>query len=259
MLINDEEIAFNSSNVFAALALFNQLTVPLFIFPITIPIIISCLISTKRIERFLSQPELSKEFEGVRNMARVLCKSTESLDDNKTSEDEVNKNQISDKLFMEQVTVELDEKSPKEIKINDHDVKFAKDTNDLKADVDCDNEDANCEANSNCIQDDGVVLRSKNEKIRLRKQNQLSTSTRLERNRLRSTTAVDKQSLSDATKTIKAPSFKLPEETAVCIQDARFSWDPKASDDSNDLKIDQLSIPKGIQFNSLFATFCKII
>lgn len=246
MLINDDEIAFNSSNVFAALALFNQLTVPLFIFPITIPIIISCLISTKRIERFLSQPELAKEFEGVRNMARVLCKSTDSLDESETSDNEVNKNQISDKLFIERVAVELDEKSPKEIKINDHDVKATKDTNELRAaDVDCDS-DANWEGNSNDIQDDVVVLRNKNEKIRLRKQNQLSTSTRLERNRLRPTTAVDKQSVVESAKTIKAASFKLPEDTVVCIQDACFSWDPKNIDDSNVLKIDQLSIPKGI-------------
>jgi hypothetical protein len=32
-------------NVFSGLALFNQLTVPLFIFPITVPIIISALVS----------------------------------------------------------------------------------------------------------------------------------------------------------------------------------------------------------------------
>ncbi|XP_014240364.1 ATP-binding cassette sub-family C member Sur isoform X2 [Cimex lectularius] len=45
------------SSVFSALALFNQLTVPLFIFPITVPIIISALTSTQRLEDFLALPE----------------------------------------------------------------------------------------------------------------------------------------------------------------------------------------------------------
>ncbi|PSN38190.1 hypothetical protein C0J52_15039, partial [Blattella germanica] len=44
-------------NVFSGLALFNQLTVPLFIFPITVPIIISAMVSTRRLESFLELPE----------------------------------------------------------------------------------------------------------------------------------------------------------------------------------------------------------
>ena len=79
-IINDDGVEFTAGNVFTTLALFNQLTVPLFIFPITIPIIISASISTKRIHKFLSQKEIEKEFEGIRNMARVLCKSDASLD-----------------------------------------------------------------------------------------------------------------------------------------------------------------------------------
>ena len=64
-------------------------------------------------------------------------------------------------------------------------------------------------------------------------------------NRLRSTTAVDKQNIADGAKTMKtSPSFRVPDEVIVCIKDARFSWDAK--DDSNDLEIDHLSIPKGI-------------
>jgi ABC-type multidrug transport system fused ATPase/permease subunit len=46
-------------NVFSGLALFNQLTVPLFIFPITVPIIISAKVSTGRLEKFLELPETS--------------------------------------------------------------------------------------------------------------------------------------------------------------------------------------------------------
>ncbi|KAJ9596446.1 hypothetical protein L9F63_012530, partial [Diploptera punctata] len=54
-------------NVFSGLALFNQLTVPLFIFPITVPIIISAMVrlmlvvSTRRLENFLEQPEIHSE------------------------------------------------------------------------------------------------------------------------------------------------------------------------------------------------------
>lgn len=71
---------FTTGRVFAALALFNQLTVPLFIFPITIPMIISAIVSTRRLEAFLQQPEMQKEFEGIRNMARVMSRSDASLD-----------------------------------------------------------------------------------------------------------------------------------------------------------------------------------
>lgn len=71
---------FTTARVFAALALFNQLTVPLFIFPITIPMIISAIVSTRRLETFLQQCEVQKEFEGIRNMARVMSRSDASLD-----------------------------------------------------------------------------------------------------------------------------------------------------------------------------------
>lgn len=224
-LINDDNIEFNSANVFAALALFNQLTVPLFIFPITIPIIISCSISTNRIERFLSQPEVAKQFEGVRNMARILCKSSESLDDDQKSSSGDEKSQTACKLFMDEAIdeAESDEKLLTEIKINGHDGKIADDTNELAVGED----------------EIVVVLRNKSNKIKLRKQNQLSTSTQLERNRLRSTTAVDKHGAVEISKSL--PPFRVPDETVVCIDDARFSWDGK-----NILSIDHLSIPKGI-------------
>jgi hypothetical protein len=237
-LMSDNEIEFNSANVFAALALFNQLTVPLFIFPITIPIIISCLISTRRIERFLSQPEVEKEFEGVRNMARILCRSREELDDEGGDE-----KQISNKLFAPDTIdeEELDEKLLMEIKINDHDEKKSTAASDLIGGR-VDKSVAN--GSSNDTNDESVVLRSKNNKIKLRKQNQLSTSTRLEKNRLRSTTAADKHNTAEGGKIMKAsPPFKVPDELIVCIKDARLSW--AGEDEANDLLIDNLAIPKG--------------
>uniref|UniRef100_A0A8D9AUF0 ATP-binding cassette sub-family C member 8 n=7 Tax=Cacopsylla melanoneura TaxID=428564 RepID=A0A8D9AUF0_9HEMI len=64
-----QDTQLTASNIFSALALFNQLTVPLFIFPITIPIIISAKISTKRIEDFLNSPEVeSVKYTDVENI-----------------------------------------------------------------------------------------------------------------------------------------------------------------------------------------------
>ncbi|EAT34557.1 AAEL013215-PA, partial [Aedes aegypti] len=54
----DGRIEFTAARLFASLALFNQLTVPLFIFPITIPIILSAVVSTGRLEVFLRRPEV---------------------------------------------------------------------------------------------------------------------------------------------------------------------------------------------------------
>ncbi|XP_046866471.1 ATP-binding cassette sub-family C member Sur [Drosophila willistoni] len=77
---------FNASRLFSALALFQQLTVPLLIFPITVPIIIAARVSTRRLERFLQAHEIRKQFEGIRNMARILSKSDASLDMYETQE-----------------------------------------------------------------------------------------------------------------------------------------------------------------------------
>lgn len=78
--VNRNDVPFNAGRLFTALALFNQLTVPLFIFPITVPIIIAAVVSTKRLEKFLSQPEVEKELEGVKHMARFISQSDASLD-----------------------------------------------------------------------------------------------------------------------------------------------------------------------------------
>jgi len=253
-LINDESIEFNSSNVFTALALFNQLTVPLFILPITIPIIISSIISTRRIERFLSQPEIEKEFEGVKNMARVLCKSTESLEDDDDANDKQTvkkenldtevkadgksnkkKVQISDKLFHQDT---IDEEEPDEtlstkIKLNDEPRK------------DLINVEHSTDGNE-CFDNDAVILRNKNStRVKLRKQNQLNETTRMERNRTRST-ALNTDKRDSIIKRTRLPSFKVPEGVAVCITDAKFSWNGYEDSSTKLLEISKLSIPLGI-------------
>ncbi|CAG2164179.1 unnamed protein product, partial [Oppiella nova] len=50
--------SLTAGHVFTGLALFNQLTVPLYIIPVVIPIMISAIVSTKRLAKFLSLPEV---------------------------------------------------------------------------------------------------------------------------------------------------------------------------------------------------------
>ncbi|EDV58465.2 ATP-binding cassette sub-family C member Sur [Drosophila erecta] len=85
-LHRDQEFDLSASRLFSSLALFQQLTVPLLIFPITVPIIIAARVSTRRLERFLNSSEIQKQFEGIRNMARILSKSDASLDMYETQE-----------------------------------------------------------------------------------------------------------------------------------------------------------------------------
>lgn len=85
-LQRDQDFDLNASRLFSSLALFQQLTVPLLIFPITVPIIIAARVSTRRLERFLKSSEIQKQFEGIRNMARILSKSDASLDMYETQE-----------------------------------------------------------------------------------------------------------------------------------------------------------------------------
>lgn len=241
--------------------------------------IISAILSTKRIERFLSQIEISKEFEGIRNMARVLCKSNTSLDEEPSTtppqstsnpyEDSYNNNQIKSNEIT--IPEQLNDKKSlsDDIIINGHDV-----------DENCPNQDNSCSISKNngvekldsdycsindssltttnatnntttsdC--DDKVILRNKNNNIKLKKQNQLSESTKLERN-LGRTIIVGKHSNSisnininnNESLKIKLPSFKISDDYIVSIKDAKYSWDNRMND-SNMLKIDQLSIPRG--------------
>lgn len=249
--------------------------------------IISAIISTKRIERFLSQVEISKEFEGIRNMARVLCKSNTSLDEEPSTtppqstsnlpyEESSNNNQIKSNEIT--IPEQLNDKKSlsQDYIINGHDM-----------DKNCPNQDNSCSisknngvekldsnycsindssfttntnstATSDC--DDKVILRNKNNNIKLKKQNQLSESTKLERNLGRTIivgkhcSSINSNNNNNTTTTTnintneslkrKLPSFKVSEDYIVSIKDAKYSWDDRM-DDSNMLKIDQLSIPRG--------------
>lgn len=151
--IEGENIELTASRVFTALALFNQMTVPLFIFPITIPIIISAIVSTKRLMVFLDQPEVQKEYEGIRNMARILSRSDASLD---LYEEDKNTT----------MTIESEENS------------FT--INECTDDNACTRTDALLMDN---VRKSGNLKHST--KVKLKKNNQLSQSTKIERNRSR--------------------------------------------------------------------------
>ncbi|XP_071446866.1 ATP-binding cassette sub-family C member Sur isoform X2 [Hetaerina americana] len=58
-IAEEDSLSLTPANIFAALALFNQLTVPLFIFPVTVPIAINAMVSTRRLEDFLSLSEMN--------------------------------------------------------------------------------------------------------------------------------------------------------------------------------------------------------
>ena len=175
-------------------------------------------------------------------MARIICKSSESLDDDQKSNDnegDGNRKQMLNKLLAADTIDE--EELLMEIKINDHDAeKEAKEetvttSGEIKI-------DANCLENLNSTDDDVVILRNKNNKTRLKKQNQLSPSIRLEKNRLKSTTAVGKH---EALKSTTASNFTIPDEVILRIKSGKFSWG-SGENILNALEIDHLEIPKGI-------------
>lgn len=148
--IEGENIELTASRVFTALALFNQMTVPLFIFPITIPIIISAIVSTKRLMVFLDQPEVQKEYEGIRNMARILSRSDASLD-----------------LYEDENTTTTIESEENSFSLNE-----------------CIDDNARTDA---LLMDNVLKMGNpkKSTKVKLKKNNQLSQSTKIERNRSR--------------------------------------------------------------------------
>ncbi|XP_058450018.1 ATP-binding cassette sub-family C member Sur isoform X2 [Malaya genurostris] len=117
---DSKSIQFTAARLFASLALFNQLTVPLFIFPITIPIILSAIVSTRRLEAFLGRPEVS----GTRRATTTVpaddtrdggtsdisvqhhCEENEGDDDDDNDDDDDDDGNVNDH-DMEEVTHRL--------------------------------------------------------------------------------------------------------------------------------------------------------
>lgn len=216
---NDEATKFTTSRVFAALALFNQLTVPLFIFPITIPIIISAIVSTRRLEQFLRQPEVRKEFEGIRKIARVMSRSEASLDVFEIDDGDAG-----------QIMTDYPN-SPDHLSDETFNIGFETNTN-----MDYFNQEpASNDNGSSC---ELGKRRTGNSSIKLKKNNQISIRSKSDRNRQR------QKSLSS-----KEIQPELSNDLVVSLRNAVFSWDSGGLDSC--MRIDQLDIPRGEDFFAL--------
>ncbi len=196
--IEGENIELTASRVFTSLALFNQMTVPLFIFPITVPIIISAIVSTKRLMVFLDQPEVQKEYEGIRNMARILSRSDASLD-----------------LYEDENTTTTIESEENSFNLNE-----------------CIDDNACVQTGASFMENVMKSGKNNSKRVKLKKNNQLSQSTKIDRNRSRQkSTSTDVQ-------------MNLPTNLVVRIVNGVFAW--RRIDGSDVLlNIPKLEIPKG--------------
>lgn len=210
---NEQPLKFTTGRVFAALALFNQLTVPLFIFPITIPIIISAIVSTRRLERFLHQPEVQKEFEGIRNMARVMSRSDASLDVFEIDEYDPNGNDDSQLM---------DTPIPSPM-LDPGDAQYA-----LDASAPGDfffREIQPLELNANGEQRNQTVS------VKLKKCSQISMSARMDRNR------PHQKSLT------RRAQLEISNDLVISIRNGEFTWHGNGNDAC--LRVNRLDVPKG--------------
>lgn len=233
---------FTTGRVFAALALFNQLTVPLFIFPITIPMILSGIVSTRRLEQFLRQPEVQKEFEGIRNMARVMSRSDASLDvfeidenDGRTldgqSNDELNNDSSQGSPTNEALLLSKKSHSNKShFNATNNECQFS---NDFYLQEIDEHQASEQQAFNQSLQRSFNSRRSFNSSIKLRKNNQISDGTRIDRNRTR------QKSLTTEIQ------MEIPNELVISIRNAVFSWRRSSTEIDTPLRIDRLDIPRG--------------
>lgn len=251
---NDVSEKFTTGHVFAALALFNQLTVPLFIFPITIPMIISAIVSTSRLEEFLRQPEVQKEFEGIRNMARVMSRSDASLDvfeidenegqtiDGQTNDDPSNDSRASatnEALLLSKRTL-ANNKTDFSSTVN-NDFQF---NNEFYL-QDIDENPTNEQQAIKSLQRNFSNRRSFTASVKLKKNNKISESMKLDRNRPR------QKSLTTEIQ------MEISSELVLSIRNAIFSWRRNSTELESPLRIDRLDIPRG-QLYSFIHLHCSL-
>lgn len=242
---NDVSEKFTTGRVFAALALFNQLTVPLFIFPITIPMIISAIVSTRRLEKFLCQNEVQKQFEGIRNMARVMSRSDASLDvfeidenDGQTIDRQTNEDPSNDSQGSATNEALLLSKRPLANKTafstTNNDFQFNNDF--YLQDID---ENSTEQQAIKSLQRSFSNRRSFNTSVKLKKNNKISESMKQDRNRPR------QKSLTTEIQ------MEIPSELVLSIRNAIFCWRRNSTELESPLRINSLNIPRG-QFNFLY-------
>lgn len=201
--------------------------------------IISAIVSTRRLEEFLRQPEVQKEFEGIRNMARVMSRSDASLD---VFEIDENEGQTIDGQSIDEVNTDsqgsptneallLSKKSqPNKTNFNttNNDFQF---NNDFYLQDIYENQPEQQAIKS--LQRNYNSRRSFNASIKLKKNNKISECTKIDRNRPR------QKSLSTEIQ------MEIPSELVISIRNAVFSWRRNSTEFESPLRIDRLDVPRG--------------
>ncbi|XP_053666960.1 ATP-binding cassette sub-family C member Sur [Anopheles marshallii] len=258
LTLENNPIELTAGRLFASLALFNQLTVPLFIFPITIPITLSAIVSTARLEAFFGQPEVERgSLEGIRTIARILSKSDASLDMDEAGDlsDGGGEAQHTDAPVTAVPCTEEGErvKLPDNVTGSPQTERKAAD-NGRSPEVDgksCSQQSSMSSGRS--IRSDqvepavtdraGQVGRQRPAKyqktapsprVKLKKNSQLSVSARLEKCRQKQKHLA------------REMRFGLPDHAAAFLKDARFRWTGTVGNDRAHytLYIEQLTVPK---------------
>ncbi|XP_061401063.1 ATP-binding cassette sub-family C member Sur-like, partial [Musca vetustissima] len=238
----DSNSEITASRLFSALALFQQLTVPLLIFPITVPIILSAIVSTRRLEKFLAAHEIQKQFEGIRNMARILSKSDASLDMYEVKSKSLPTN-ITLKTVSEQVNSKATGKPNIKIYIPDKPAPLANSEpqtplivseNKEMMEFPVDHKKLSSHARKELLRNTPyVVIRPRKNLTTHGQQAQIKAGHRTSHHRTGKTDSWHRDSL----------LLKMPDDIAVSVKNCKFSWNPQGT--TTMLYIRDFVVPRG--------------
>lgn len=181
--------------------------------------IISAIVSTRRLEQFLNQPEVQKEYEGIKSMARIMSRSA-SLDVFEIDESDGQTETAANSSLS---TITTTTTSPSSGYGNDESYDTSPEYYYDKIPYSSKKYERNVFAYNE--------RRSLKGSVKLKKNNQISMNVKLDRNRIR------QKSLS------REYQFDIANDLAVCIRNGTFTWHRGSS--SAILPIDKLDIPKG--------------
>lgn len=213
---------------------------PLFIFPITVPMIIAAVVSTRRLEGFLSQPEIQKEFEGVKTMARIMSRSDASLDVFEIDESDGQADAIANNsmstistattISSASMSAATTPTTPSSGYPNDD----SYDTNSEYYFEKIPYVSKKYERNMQSSSSSGGYTdrRSIKGSVKLKKNNQISINVKTDRNRMRQKSAS------------KEYQFDIANDLVVCVRNGKFTW--HAGSGASVLTVDKLDIPRGI-------------
>lgn len=211
--------------------------------------------STRRLEEFLQQPEVQKEFEGIRNMAHVMSRSDASLDvfeidenegqsiDGQTNNNDSN-NDSQGSATNEALLLSMQRPNANKADFNavaNNDYQFNNDF--YLQDID---ENSTEQQAIKTLQRNFSHRRSFNASVKLKKNNKISESTKLDRNRPR------QKSLTTEIQ------MEISSELVLSIRNAIFAWRRTSAELESTLRIDRLDIPRGkllVKFMKLYQKF----